>query len=352
MFKPEDWNKFQISCMGPHVKVVLNGEVVQDFNLDEQTKTLHRDKPEETATPLKERPRRGHIGFQDLCRDGKPAQFRNVVLHVLDGEAGAQHSDVQHIDFGNKEALSQWMLNGDVAVDPAKSDAAHGSALRVGPEASAIFKLHKPETSGTVEMYVYDDGSAPANPKAPHVGPRWGLTRDDGRVLAIGLLYASYLGGNEGNTATITDGKDWFDQLFWLGGNRAKPGWHKWTFILSADGVIRMLRDDKPVNGELDAGKVHMQGFNGIAIWGDTGKENGQTIWVAGPSITTGGAVTVVPVEKADPYDLKVPANAPAAGWQGVIYTKANVPGKLPKLEDLASQIKRLPAIRNHLDVR
>ena len=38
--------------------------------LDEQTKALHRDKPDLSAPPLKERPRTGHIGFQDLCRDG------------------------------------------------------------------------------------------------------------------------------------------------------------------------------------------------------------------------------------------------------------------------------------------
>ncbi|HEY7119533.1 MAG TPA: DUF1080 domain-containing protein, partial [Tepidisphaeraceae bacterium] len=42
-FKPEAWNKYHITCQGPHVKVVLNDQVIQDFNLDEQTKQLHRD---------------------------------------------------------------------------------------------------------------------------------------------------------------------------------------------------------------------------------------------------------------------------------------------------------------------
>jgi hypothetical protein len=85
VYKPEDWNKYQITCQGPHIKVVLNGEVIQDFNLDEQTGVLHRDSPEKTSPPLKDRPRKGHIGFQDLCRDGGRAQIRNVVLRVLDG---------------------------------------------------------------------------------------------------------------------------------------------------------------------------------------------------------------------------------------------------------------------------
>jgi hypothetical protein len=83
VFKPEDWNRYEITCQGPHIKVLLNGEVVQDFNLDEQTKVLHRDSPEKTSLPLKDRPRKGHIGFQELSRGGH-VQIRNVTLKVLD----------------------------------------------------------------------------------------------------------------------------------------------------------------------------------------------------------------------------------------------------------------------------
>jgi hypothetical protein len=89
VFKAEDWNKYKITCQGPRVKVVLNGEVIQDFNLDEETKTLRRDAADKTAPPLKERPRKGHIGFQDLSRDGGHAQIRNVTLRVLDKAAPA-----------------------------------------------------------------------------------------------------------------------------------------------------------------------------------------------------------------------------------------------------------------------
>lgn len=84
-FKPEAWNKYQITCRGPHVKVILNGELIQDFNLDEQTRELHRDSPEKSSPPLKDRPRKGHIGFQDLGRDGR-TQIRNVTLRVLDSQ--------------------------------------------------------------------------------------------------------------------------------------------------------------------------------------------------------------------------------------------------------------------------
>lgn len=83
VFKPEDWNRYEITCQGPRIKVILNGEVVQDFNLDEQAKQLHRDSPEKTSLPLKDRPRKGHIGFQELSRGGH-VQIRNVTLKVLD----------------------------------------------------------------------------------------------------------------------------------------------------------------------------------------------------------------------------------------------------------------------------
>lgn len=83
VFKPEDWNKYEITCKGPHVTVVLNGQTIQDFNLDEQDKPLHRDSPEKSAPPLKDRPRKGHIGFQELSREGH-VQIRNVTLIVFD----------------------------------------------------------------------------------------------------------------------------------------------------------------------------------------------------------------------------------------------------------------------------
>jgi hypothetical protein len=83
VFKPEDWNHYEITCQGPHVKVLLNGETIQDFSLDDQTSQLHRDSPEKTSLPLKDRPRKGHIGFQELSKSGH-VQIRNVTLRVLD----------------------------------------------------------------------------------------------------------------------------------------------------------------------------------------------------------------------------------------------------------------------------
>ncbi len=92
VFKAEDWNKYEITCRGPHIKVILNGELVQDFNLDEQTQALHRDDPKVSSPPLKDRPRKGHIGFQDLCRDEGRTQIRNVVIRELESENNSPDS--------------------------------------------------------------------------------------------------------------------------------------------------------------------------------------------------------------------------------------------------------------------
>lgn len=82
-FRPNEWNKYEIAVQGPVVKVVLNGQHVLDTDLDEQKQKIarHDNSP---APTLKDRPRRGHIGFQELSRGGSQVQIRNVRIQELD----------------------------------------------------------------------------------------------------------------------------------------------------------------------------------------------------------------------------------------------------------------------------
>lgn len=82
LFKPEQWNAYRITCRGRQVTVVLNGETIQDVNLDEQTK-LPKRHDNTDAPPLKDRPRRGHIGFQELSRGGGHVEIRNARIQEL-----------------------------------------------------------------------------------------------------------------------------------------------------------------------------------------------------------------------------------------------------------------------------
>ena len=84
---------------------------------------------------------------------------------------------VAKFTFDDARQLARWTVKGDVAVDATKGrDGA--AALRVGPGGVAVFKLQDADGSGKVELWVYDDGTQPENPKASRVGPRWGLVAE------------------------------------------------------------------------------------------------------------------------------------------------------------------------------
>ncbi len=70
MYKPGEWNTFEITCKGDKVIVVYNGEKVVDADM-----TMFPD--------LNKRPRRGLIGLQN---HGTPVEFREVMIKVLDKE--------------------------------------------------------------------------------------------------------------------------------------------------------------------------------------------------------------------------------------------------------------------------
>lgn len=82
LFKPLDWNRYEISCVGPQVRVILNGQEILKVNLDEQRQTVKRHDNSD-ASPLRERPRTGHIGFQELSRAGGQVEIRHAEIKEL-----------------------------------------------------------------------------------------------------------------------------------------------------------------------------------------------------------------------------------------------------------------------------
>ena len=72
MVKPAgEWNRYTITCIGAKLKVVLNGEQIQDLDL--------------SRSRLKDRPPSGYIGFQDEARR---IWYRNVrIKELTDGKA-------------------------------------------------------------------------------------------------------------------------------------------------------------------------------------------------------------------------------------------------------------------------
>jgi hypothetical protein len=236
--------------------------------------------------------------------------------------------------FDSSEPLADWTIEGDVSVDTAKGREGKGRSLKIGPGGKALLRLRERDESGKVEVWVYDDGVTPEDPKASRLGPRWGLVQSDGRLLAVGVLYAGYLGGDEGYTATACDGKRWFEQLFWLGVRRAPAGWHKWTFDFDPEVGLQVFHNDRQVNA-VDSRKTGLKGFSVFAVWGDEDKGRNQTIWLADLSITLGGPVNVAPTIEADPYDEKSSTAETTTSHGIIVYTKGNAPAT-PRLEDLS----------------
>jgi hypothetical protein len=82
VYKPEEWNKFRIELRGTHLKATVNGELIQDADLSKLDKpTLRHDGSK--AKPVKDRPLRGHIGFQHLSGDSLPVLIRGARLKEL-----------------------------------------------------------------------------------------------------------------------------------------------------------------------------------------------------------------------------------------------------------------------------
>jgi hypothetical protein len=83
VYKPTEWNEYEITLKGSRLKVVLNGETIQDLDLDEQKQVVKRH--DNTLAPaVKDRPRQGHIGFQDLSRGADHVQIRKARIRVTD----------------------------------------------------------------------------------------------------------------------------------------------------------------------------------------------------------------------------------------------------------------------------
>jgi len=77
MSKPAgEWNQVEITCDGPRIAVVINGEKVHDMNVDDEE--LNAKLKDELK--VDKRRRKGHIGLQN---HGARVEFRNIRIKVL-----------------------------------------------------------------------------------------------------------------------------------------------------------------------------------------------------------------------------------------------------------------------------
>ncbi len=88
MAKPVgEWNRFTITCKGPLVSVVFNGEEVINANLDNwpEVKKNPDGTPNKFPVALKDFARQGPIGLQGLHGKAQaPVWYRNVKIKVIE----------------------------------------------------------------------------------------------------------------------------------------------------------------------------------------------------------------------------------------------------------------------------
>jgi hypothetical protein len=74
---PGEWNTVDITLNKTRFTVLVNGEKIHDFSLDDPAYAVDRQ-----HTPLADRAKTGFIGFQ-AHRNGAPAEYRNVRIKVI-----------------------------------------------------------------------------------------------------------------------------------------------------------------------------------------------------------------------------------------------------------------------------
>jgi Domain of Unknown Function (DUF1080) len=82
VYKPTEWNTIRIEIKGDRLKARINGELVQDIDLSKFDQPVKRHDGTD-ASPVKDRPHQGHIGFQHLSRNNEPIFLRNIRLKEL-----------------------------------------------------------------------------------------------------------------------------------------------------------------------------------------------------------------------------------------------------------------------------
>jgi hypothetical protein len=82
VYKPETWNRYEISLRGTRLFVRLNRIPIQDVDLAGQTNVVQRHDGRDVP-PLRDRPKRGHLGFQELSRDDGHVEIRQAQIRIV-----------------------------------------------------------------------------------------------------------------------------------------------------------------------------------------------------------------------------------------------------------------------------
>jgi len=254
---------------------------------------------------------------------------------VLIGSAGvASGQEAVRDTFANAADLGKAEVKGDVRIEPGRDRAGGaGGALALAPGSEVRWQFRDREGQGSVELWVLDDGKAPADPKAYASGPLWGLVQEDGTAVLVGPVYASYLSGDKTYAASDLatgsgDERPW-QKVQYLGTPR-RPEWRCWRFEFGEAG-LRLSVDGQDVNAQrpmFDWNRTRLKGFSGVLLRGDASGAQ-QVLWVDDLVVALGPVAALQPVwPPPPPADFGVVP--PAAAWVPAWGRWARGPGRDP----------------------
>ncbi len=123
-----EWNSYEITCLGPRVKVVLNGQFITDADVDQYTKGAGGHKP------LADRPKIGHVGLQS---HESRVDFRNIEIKDL---TTLTPSGLRYVDLvpGTGPVVPPGAtVEGQFTGSPGRWNEVRGQSQRVGCDEDA-----------------------------------------------------------------------------------------------------------------------------------------------------------------------------------------------------------------------
>jgi hypothetical protein len=122
VYRPTEWNRYEITLEGNHLRIELNDELIHDLDLSREVKAVKRHDGSD-APPIKDRPRRGHIGFQDLSRGEERVLIRNTRIKTLPAvgtpSSPASAPRVFLLDAARMQTSREMLAEGDETLAPA-----------------------------------------------------------------------------------------------------------------------------------------------------------------------------------------------------------------------------------------
>ena len=100
-----EFNSYEITCNGPFIKVVLNGETITEADIDKY------EKASGDYQPLRDRPRIGYIGMQS---HGSRVDFRNIAIKDLTKTITDPDTNVDHAICRHRRGQRGCCRQGDV----------------------------------------------------------------------------------------------------------------------------------------------------------------------------------------------------------------------------------------------